>query len=120
MEPLLTFDLINIPKRVLELYSNPENLHKEAVPFVGHLRKHSQEEQKIFLRLDPLLQSSALLEFNKSDVLYAEDFKTIGAEGEPVSFRLVKIWVRKKAVAIRLEPFVVEDLSQALSDYDRL
>ena len=112
----MPFDLINIPKRDLERYSDPEKLNKEAVAYVGQLRRHQEEAEKIYLRLDPLRQSSALLEFNKSDILYVEDVKTISQEGGD-AFRLAKIWVRRGAVAIRLEPFIVQDLSHVFSEY---
>jgi len=112
----MPFDIINIPKRDLERFSDPEKLKKEAVPYVGQLRQHQQEAEKLYLRLDPLRQGSALLEFNKSDILFAEDVKTISQEGGS-NFRLGKIWVKKGAVAVRLEPFVVHDMSDVFNEY---
>jgi hypothetical protein len=93
-------------ERALEKYSNKNRLLKEAVPYVGHPKQSASEPDKIFLRMDPLLNSGALLEFKTEDIVFAENLETVANEnGE--SFQIFKIWVRIGSVGIKLEQFFV-------------
>ena len=82
---------------------------------MGQLKQHKNDEDKVFLLLDPLSPNSAMLEFQKKDVLFAEEVKSISGEGR--SFVLAKIFVRKEAIGIKLEPFMVSDYSDVFSQY---
>jgi len=107
---------MNLPTSALELYADADALKRDAIAYVGQLRKHKSEESKLFLRLDPLTQGGMILEFNKTDVIFAEEVKTI-TEAEGQSFRLAKLWVRKGAVGIKMEAFMVNDYSEVLNKY---
>lgn len=112
----MPFDIMNLPASALELYADANALSRDAIPYVGQLRKHKSEESKLYLRLDPLTQGGMILEFNKSDVLFAEEVKTI-TEAEGQSFRLAKLWVKKGSIGIKLEAFMVSDYSEVLNKY---
>ena len=112
----MPFDIINLEKRNLERFSDSNTLRKEALPYVGQLRQHKDDEEKVFLRQDPLSPGTNMLEFKKADVLYAEDLKTLSDQkGETV--RLIRLWIKKGSVGIRLEPFMVSDFSDVFNQY---
>jgi hypothetical protein len=81
---------------------------KDAVSFSGFPRQHPSEKDKLILVYDPLGANPVVLEFKFEDVLFVEDMHsavTTSGEGVP----LVKLWVRKGAHGMILEPFEVED-----------
>ncbi|MDR0599504.1 MAG: hypothetical protein LBG84_05410 [Treponema sp.] len=81
---------------------------KNAVPFTGYPRAHPSEKAKILLVYDPLGINPSLMEFKTEDVLFVEDIPqavTEAGEGVP----LVRIWVRRGARGVLLEPFEVDD-----------
>jgi hypothetical protein len=81
---------------------------KNAVAFTGYPRPHPSEKDKLLLVYDPLGINPALMEFKMEDVLFAEDIpQAVTEDGEGVP--LVKIWVRKGARGVLLEPFEVAD-----------
>jgi hypothetical protein len=81
---------------------------KNAVPFTGYPRQHPSEKNKLILVYDPLSPLPMVLEFKIDDVLYVEEVHsavTKSGEGVP----LVKLWVRKGAHGVILEPFEVDE-----------
>ncbi|HEY5714872.1 MAG TPA: hypothetical protein VIS54_00510 [Psychromonas sp.] len=93
-------------ERALEKYANRNRLLNEAVPYVGHPKQSASEPNKIFLRLNPLSSSGALLEFKTEDVVFAENIETVvNKEGE--TFQIFKIWIRIGSVGVKLEQFLV-------------
>ncbi|MDR2417684.1 MAG: hypothetical protein LBD79_01350 [Treponema sp.] len=81
---------------------------KSAIPFVGYLRQHPAEKNKLILIHDPLGESPTLMEFKIDDVMGAEELHsavTLGGEAAP----LTKLFVRKGARGVILEPFEVDD-----------
>jgi inorganic pyrophosphatase len=81
---------------------------KNAFPFTGYPRQHPSDKGKLILVYDPLGLNPTVLEFRIEDVLHVEDVHsavTQNGEGVP----LVKLWVRKGAHGVILEPFEVED-----------
>jgi hypothetical protein len=84
---------------------------KDTVPFSGFIRKHPSEKNKLILIYDPLGISPRILEFKIEDVLHAEEIHSAVTEtGEGVP--LVKLWIRKGAHGVILEPFEVKDSLQ--------
>ncbi|MDR2181488.1 MAG: hypothetical protein LBN92_02290 [Treponema sp.] len=80
----------------------------DTVAFAGCPRPHPSDKDKLLLVYDPLGVNPALMEFKVEDILFVEDIPqavTEAGEGIP----LVKIWVRKKARGVLLEPFQVDD-----------
>jgi hypothetical protein len=81
---------------------------KDTVPFSGFIRKHPAEKNKLLLVYDPLGRSPRIMEFKIEDVLHAEEIHSAVTEsGEGVP--LVKLWIRKGAHGVVLEPFEVKD-----------
>jgi hypothetical protein len=80
----------------------------DSVAFAGCPRPHPCEKDKLLLVYDPLGINPVLMEFKVEDILFVEDIPqavTEAGEGIP----LVKIWVRKMARGVLLEPFEVDD-----------
>jgi hypothetical protein len=87
---------------------------KSGVPFIGYPRQHPSEKHKLILIYDPLGQNPRVLEFKFEDVLLIEEVPSaITESGEGVP--LVKLWVRKGAHGVILEPFEVDDPVQFVS-----
>jgi len=81
---------------------------KNAVPFIGYPRAHPSEKDKLLLVYDPLGVNPSLMEFKTEDVLFVEDIpQAVTESGEGIP--LVKIWVRRGARGVLLEPFEVDD-----------
>jgi hypothetical protein len=81
---------------------------KGSIPFTGCPRAHPTEKNKILLVYDPLGINPSLMEFKVEDVLFAEDLsQAITESGEGIP--LVKLWIRKGARGVLLEPFEVDD-----------
>ena len=81
---------------------------KDALPFAGYPRQHPSEKNKLILVYDPLGPCPTVLEFRLEDVLFVEEIPqavTEAGEGVP----LVKLWIRRGAHGVILEPFEVTD-----------
>ncbi|MDR2953345.1 MAG: hypothetical protein LBU82_08905 [Treponema sp.] len=82
-----------------------------GLPFTGHPRAHPSEKDKFILVNDPLGPDPLVLEFKLEDVLYVEDVPSAVTEaGEGVP--LVRLWIKKGAIGMILEPFEVGDAEQ--------
>ncbi len=93
---------------VYELTKCTEVPPQNAVPFSGHPRKHPVEKHKLLLINDPMGENPSVVEFNLNDIVYIEDLHALITEsGE--SLRLVKLWIRKGARGVILEPFEVDE-----------
>ncbi|MFP3042756.1 hypothetical protein LQZ19_13145 [Treponema primitia] len=81
---------------------------KGSVPFTGYPRQHPSEKNKFILIYDPLGENTKILEFKLEDVLFMENIHSAVTEsGEGVP--LAKLWIRKGAHGVILEPFEVDD-----------
>jgi hypothetical protein len=81
---------------------------KNGVPFEGYPRQHPLEKHKLLLIYDPLGKNPTLIEFILEDVLQVEDIHsavTKSGEGVP----LVRLWIRRGAHGVILEPFEADD-----------
>jgi hypothetical protein len=91
-----------------EIAKYPEGPPRNGAVFTGYPRQHPAEKNKIILVYDPLGENPAVLEFLLDDVLYVEELHSAVTEsGEGVP--LVKLWVRKGARGVILEPFEVDE-----------
>jgi len=80
---------------------------KDALPFTGYPRQHPAEKDKLLLAYDPLGPAPKLMEFKLEDILFVEDIPSaVTEDGEGVL--LVKLWVRRGAHGVILEPFEVK------------
>jgi hypothetical protein len=80
----------------------------DGIPFTGYPRAHPLEKNKMILVHDPLGAEPAVLEFKLEDILFVDEVPsaiTEAGEGVP----LVKLWVKRGAVGMILEPFEVND-----------
>ncbi len=91
---------------VYELTKRSDVPPQNAVPFSGHPRQHPLEKYKLLLINDPMGENPSMLEFNVNDIVHIENLHALITEsGE--SLRLVKLWIRKGARGIIIEPFEV-------------
>lgn len=113
----MTNDIVEViaESRELGKYSDPKKLSKEAIPFIGQPKQNKSTPHKVYIRLNPLTSNGALLEFKTDDVVYAENVKTVSQKDGTV-FQIVKIWIRKGSIGIKLEPFSVHDFSEVFDD----
>ena len=80
----------------------------DGVPFTGYPRVHPSEKNKLILVNDPLGDSPVVLEFMLEDIIFVEEIPSAVTEaGEGVP--MVKLWVRRGAVGMIIEPFEVND-----------
>jgi len=113
----LTSDIIEViaGNRELEKYSDPNRLMKEAIPYIGQPKQQDSNPDKIYIRLNPLSSNGAFLEFKTQDVVFAENVKTV-SQSDGTAFNIVKIWIRKGSIGIKMEPFSVMDFSEVFSN----
>ena len=80
----------------------------DGVPFAGYPRVHPSDKNKLVLVYDPLGPEPAALEFKLEDVLYVGEIPSaINEAGEGVP--MVKLWVKRGAIGMIIEPFEVND-----------
>ena len=83
----------------------------DGVPFSGYPRVHPSEKNKLILVNDPFGAEPTVLEFKLEDIILVEEVPSAVTEaGEGVP--LIKLWVKRGAVGMILEPFEVNDQIQ--------
>jgi hypothetical protein len=91
-----------------EIARYTEGSPKNGVSFVGYLRQHPAEKHKIILIYDPLGENPTVMEFKIDDALGIEEVHSaVTKSGEAAP--LVKLWIRKGAHGVILEPFEVDE-----------
>jgi hypothetical protein len=81
---------------------------KNGVPFTGYPRQHPSERDKFVLIYDPLGDNPRIIEFRIEDLIFMEDVHSAVAEsGETAP--LAKLWIRRGALGVLLEPFEADD-----------
>jgi inorganic pyrophosphatase len=94
-----------------------EKLRQIAVTFTGAPHS-SQTPGKVLLLNDPGSQQAFFYEFRAEDILYAEERPSLSLpDGSTAS--MVRLWVKKGATALKIEPFHVQDTAAGLSDFFR-
>ena len=108
--PITTF-LQDEKKFELQLYKKPKNisdLQKNCVSFSGSPRKHPYVSGKVILMADPYSSDPVFYEFKTETIQHVQELSNIvDMDGKTIS--IVRIWVKKKSIAIRSSPFLVED-----------
>ena len=99
---------------ITKYFSNPNYSH-DNVAFSGMPRKHPYDPRKIIMISDPLSSNTIFYEFKLSDITHAEELSNIVSESGK-GIRMVKIWVKKGSVALRYEPFIVQDTINYYND----
>ena len=98
--------LESLPINKIARYSKGHS--KNAVPFTGYPQQHPTEKNKLILVYDPLGKSPAVLEFKLDDILYVEEVpQAVNEKGEGIP--LIKLWIRRGARGMFLEPFEVDE-----------
>ena len=96
--------LESLPLNKIARYS--EGYPKNAMPFTGYPQQHPTEKNKLILVYDPLGKSPAVLEFKLDDILHVEEVsQAVTEQGEGIP--MVKLWIRRGAHGMLLEPFEV-------------
>jgi hypothetical protein len=91
-----------------EIAKYASTLPRDAIPFTGYPRQHPSDKHKLILIHDPLGENPMALEFKIDDVVHiAETPQAVTETGETAP--LVKLWVRKGAHGVLLEPFEVQN-----------
>jgi hypothetical protein len=90
----------------------------DALPFVGSLRKHPYDNAKCLLLSGRQEKAQwprevSIIEFRISDIEGIDGLAT-PVDESGTAFTMVKLWVRRGAVAVKYEPFEVHE---ANSDY---
>jgi len=81
---------------------------KNCVPFIGYPQQYPTDKNKLILVYDPLGEDPKILEFKIDDILYVEDIpQAVTETGEGVP--LAKLWIRRGAHGMLLEPFEVDE-----------
>lgn len=109
--------LESLPFHDIVRYSqgNPAN----AVAFIGVPRKHPYDPEKLMIFGDPLGASPVIVEFKVSDIIRAEQLPSpVTQEGE--SLFMVRVWVRRGALAMQYQPFEVADPPVFIKDSPEL
>lgn len=90
----------------------PVNLDKKNhIPFSGSPRKHPCEESRMILIADPFSDVTFFYEFNIEDIVFVEELPNIiSINGE--SIPMVRVWVKKKSIALKCAPFIVDTLAR--------
>jgi inorganic pyrophosphatase len=99
----------------IQAYKRPRDikeLRKTHVPFSGSPQKHPHDRSRVILISDPYSTYASFFEFFKQDISYVEELPNlVSMEGETIL--MVRIWVKKRSIAVRSTAFVVEDTSVA-------
>jgi inorganic pyrophosphatase len=86
---------------------------KNGVAFSGYPQQHPTDKSKLILIYDPLGENPAILEFKVDDILFVEDIpQAVTEKGEGIP--MVKLWMRRGAHGMLLEPFEVDESLQFL------
>jgi hypothetical protein len=81
---------------------------KDGVAFTGYPRQHPSEKDKFVLIYDPLGKNPRIIEFKIEDIIFMEDIHSeVSESGEAAP--LAKLWIRRGALGVILEPFEVND-----------
>jgi inorganic pyrophosphatase len=107
----LTKDLQKAGKFELQAYRRSADHRRIAethIAYSGSPFKHPHQSDKVILVADPFSQNTYYYEFNREDIALAEDLPNI-VNLENESLTMVRLWVKKGALAVRCTPFRVAD-----------
>lgn len=83
----------------------------DSVAFTGAPRKHPYEAQRLILVSDPFSAQTIFYEFRLEDIVQVDELPSLVTEsGE--SLAIVRVRVKKGALGMRYEPFIVADTVQ--------
>ena len=92
---------------------------KNGVPFTGYPQQHPADKNKLILIHDPLGSTPAILEFKLDDILFVEELsQAVTEKGEGIP--MIKLWMKKGAHGVLLEPFDVDESARFMEAYREL
>ena len=86
--------------------ADQRRLAESHIAYSGSPFKHPDNPDKVILLADPFSQNTFYYEFNKEDILLAEDLPSI-VNLDDETLTMVRLWVKKGALAVRCTPFRV-------------
>ncbi|UCF93354.1 MAG: inorganic pyrophosphatase Ppa [Desulfobacterales bacterium] len=99
----------------IQAYKRPKDLNTlraAHVPFSGSPQKHPFDPDKVILVVDPYSTNTFYYEFDTEDISYVEELPNlVNLDGKTVM--MVRVWIKKKSIAVRCTPFIVEDIGKA-------
>ena len=107
----LTNVLQKAEKFELQAYRRPADRRRIAethVAYTGSPFTHPHNRDKVILVADPFSQNTFYYEFNTDDIAIAEDLPSMVNQDDE-SVTMVRLWVKKGALALRCTPFRVDD-----------
>ena len=102
------------PLNEVARYSAASSFAADNVAFTGAPRKHPYDAEKLILVSDPFSAQTVFYEFRLDDVVHVQELPSLVTEGGE-SLAMVRLWVKKGALGLRYEPFIVAD---AMRDID--
>ena len=95
----------------IEAFKRPNDiaaLKRTHVAFSGAPRKHWHDPSKVILVADPFSSATFYYEFRIKDIDYIQEQPNIvSIENEIIP--TVRVWVKKRSIAVRCTPFVVDE-----------
>ncbi len=95
----------------IQAYKRPKDhkvLRNTHVAFSGSPQKHPFDAHRVILVTDPYSTNTIFYEFMKKDISYVEELPNlVGLDGDTVM--VVRIWVKKRSIAVRSSAFIVDD-----------
>jgi hypothetical protein len=94
----------------IQAYEKPKHMDRNThIPFSGSPKKHPLEKDKIILIADPFTTNTFYYEFRIEDIGFAEELASMtNLEGDAIP--MARIWVKKRSVAVRCTPFIVDTI----------
>ncbi|MBN2051666.1 MAG: hypothetical protein JW760_14545 [Spirochaetales bacterium] len=107
------------PLNMITRYNSRVQVEKECVSFIGAPKKHPYDQTKLLLIVDAFTNDTLFYEFKLEDIMQVDEETGLATE-EGESILMAKIWVRRGALALRYEPFEVDDPPKYLKDSELL
>lgn len=98
--------LETLPPHDLQKTDPHEGRRSGGVAFTGTPRRHPYDTKRLLLVATPFSSPGLLYEFHLRDILAVEEEPNlVTAEGN--SIRMVRVWVRRGALGLLMQPFEV-------------
>jgi len=107
------------PLHELIKYDPDPETRKNAMSFIGAIRKHPYDNKKLLLITDPFSSDTEFYEFRISDVVCYEEQPNIATDTGENLF-MAKIWIQKGSLGIQYHPFEVAEELRFLKDSEVL
>lgn len=82
------------------------DLREDFIPFIGSPKKHPSNDNILMLITNPFDENKQFYEFYMDSISAIEEIGTISSENCKSAYQ-IRIWVKKGAMAIRSETFIV-------------